>query len=139
MKIGLFPGSFDPIHDGHISIIKKAVKLFDKLYVVVSFNKEKLYFSQPLEKRYIKVKKLLEKMQNVEVLLNTNKYTAHLAKELNAQYIVRSARTMMDYSYELELAGANRYLNNDLETILIIPNYDDINFASRLLKQKGIK
>ena len=141
MKIAIFPGSFDPIHEGHISIIKKASKLFDKLYVIVSFNKEKLYVNEPLKKRYSTVEKVVNSisLNNVYILLNENKYIADIAKEIHANYIVRSARTQIDYKYEIELAAANNYLNNKLETILIIPSYSNINFASRLLKQRGIK
>lgn len=134
MKIAIYPGSFDPIHEGHISIIKKAIKLFDKVIVVVSNNLEKKN-QTPIEIRYEKIVKL---NLGIEVIVNANHLTAEIAKKHGAKWIIRSGRDNIDFKYELEMASANNHLNNEIETILIIPNYENISYKSRLIKQ-GVK
>ncbi|WP_406613958.1 pantetheine-phosphate adenylyltransferase [Mycoplasma corogypsi] len=135
-KIALFPGSFNPIHDGHLSIIKKAAKLFDFLYVAVTINpdKEKADIAKNTEIAIQEVKKL--NLDNILVISNPNKFTADLARELNATYLVRSARNNIDYEYELEMAEANFQLNNQLQTILIFPDFDKIEYNSTILRHK---
>ena len=137
-KKAMFVGSFDPFHQGHLKILNKALKLFDLIYVVVSYNNEKPTASS-LQKRFELVKKKLQNFSNIEVLINQNELTADLAKKLDVQFLLRSARNNFDFQYELELAAGNNSINKDLETILIIPDYQDINYHSRLLKQKGLK
>ncbi|WP_029512930.1 pantetheine-phosphate adenylyltransferase [Mycoplasmopsis iners] len=130
-KIGIYPGSFDPLHEGHLAIIKKALSLLDKLYVVVTYNPDKDNLSF-INERFQKVSKALKNEDKIVVLLNKNKLTADLAKEIEAKFLIRSARNNLDYQYELELAAANKSLNSSLETILIFPNYKDINYSSTL-------
>ncbi|QNM93864.1 pantetheine-phosphate adenylyltransferase [Mycoplasma sp. Pen4] len=134
-KNALYPGSFNPIHKGHLSIIDKASKLFDTLYVVVSFNPDKNNL-EDIEKNYEIVLNLLSDKENIKVIKNKNQLTAELAKELNATYLIRSARNIQDYEYELELAAGNKYLNENLETILIMPDYENIEFSSTLQRHK---
>lgn len=135
MRKAIYPGSFDPMHEGHIAIIEKARKLFDVVYVVVSNNPEKTS-QTPIKTRYYEVAKKLNKYKDVVVEINEGHYTAHYAKEKGINFLVRSARNEIDYNYELELAAGNNHLNHELETILIIPDYKDIHFESRLIKQK---
>lgn len=135
MSKSLFPGSFDPIHKGHLEIIKKAINLFDEVIVVVSINPEKKN-SSPIEERFIKVKEFLKGINNVKVILNKNKMTAILAKEMDIKWIIRSGRNNTDFNYEIEIAAGNKGLNKNLETIMIFPNYEDVDYRSRLLKQK---
>lgn len=138
-KIAIYPGSFDPLHQGHIQIIKKALKLFDFLYVIVSFNPDKNNQSD-IQKRFNDVKDKLKDFSNIKVLKNTNRFTAEIANDLNANFIIRSARNINDFNYELELAAGNKKINDNLETILIVPDYDFINYSSTLLRHsKWIK
>ncbi|PAK21491.1 pantetheine-phosphate adenylyltransferase [Mycoplasmopsis agassizii] len=132
-KIAIFPGSFNPFHRGHFLILKKALKLFDFIYVVITQNPDKTnsdYFDQAQKN----IKKLItdQNLENVKVLINKNKFTAHLAKELGATFLIRSARNVIDYNYETELAAGNKMLNNDLETIIIFPDFEGITFSSTL-------
>lgn len=115
----IFPGSFDPIHKGHIDIIKRASKLFDVLYVVVSINIDKKQSN--LEKRFLEVKAKIKslKLKNVFVEKN-NSLTVDFAKKYKCQYLVRSIRNELDMKYEIDLAQANYYLNNKLETIFFV-------------------
>ena len=105
-KFAIFPGSFDPLHKGHINIIKRASQLFDVLYVAVSFNSAKK--QDNLDARYQKVVVKLKslKLRNVKVVKNET-LTVDKAKELNCKYIVRSVRDLKDYKYEMMIAQNN--------------------------------
>lgn len=138
MKKAMFPGSFDPMHEGHIKIVEKAIKLFDQLYVVVTFNNEKPTASD-IEKRFEEVKKRLSSYKDVKVVINKDQMTGDFARDHDIKFIIRSARNTTDFNYELELAGGNHAVNNELETVLIIPDYSDIKYESRLIRQRGNK
>ena len=125
----IFAGSFDPIHEGHLKVIDKAAKLFEKVYVVIANNDFKEGQSD-IQKRLDKVLKEM-KHKNVEaIFLEKDKYLGTLAKELEVNYLVRSARNNTDFSYELDMSKLNKEINNELETILIIPDYEDIEYSS---------
>ncbi|UUD36039.1 pantetheine-phosphate adenylyltransferase [Mycoplasmopsis citelli] len=135
VKKAIYPGSFDPLHQGHIQILKKALLLFDKVYVIVTNNPDKENQSD-INQRFSNTKKQLANFENVEVLMNENEFTAVFAKQLNANFIIRSARDNHDFNYELELAAGNKHLNSKLETILIIPNYKSVKYSSTLIRHK---
>lgn len=132
-KIAIYPGSFDPLHKGHIQILKKALKLFDLIYLVVTNNPDKIEQSN-LETRLKFAKEQLKNLPNIIVISNPNKLTAELAKELKANFLIRSARNITDFNYEIELAAGNKKINKNLETILIMPNYRSINYSSTLIR-----
>jgi pantetheine-phosphate adenylyltransferase len=134
MKKAIFPGSFDPMHKGHISIIEKASDLFDYVYVAITDNPEKAN-SKTLKKRHKAALLNFPNRKNIELIINPGELTASLATKLNCKYLIRSGRDDIDFKYELELAAANNSLNSQLETILIIPNYKNIDYKSRLIKQ----
>lgn len=132
-KIAIYPGSFDPLHKGHIEILKKALKLFDLIYLVVTNNPDKIEQSN-LETRLNFAKEQLKNLPNIIVISNPNKLTGELAKELKANFLIRSARNITDFNYEIELAAGNKKINKNLETILIMPNYRSINYSSTLIR-----
>ncbi|UUM24907.1 pantetheine-phosphate adenylyltransferase [Mycoplasma sp. 3686d] len=134
-RIAIYPGSFDPIHSGHIQILKKALLLFDKVYVIVSVNPDKSNQSD-INQRFEHTKQKIAKFKNVEVLVNANQLTAIFAKKLKAKFIIRSARNIKDFNYEIELAAGNKFLNNELETVLIIPNYKSVKYSSTLIRHR---
>ena len=101
MKIGIYPGSFDPITFGHIDIIERASKMFDKLYVLVSFNNAKNAFFTPEERVEI-IKEVIKPNKNVEVI-QSNKLTVEVAKELGATALIRGLRAVTDFEYELQI------------------------------------
>lgn len=140
MKIAMFPGSFDPIHEGHIDIIKRASKLFDKLLVVVSINVDKK--QSDLVSRYQNVKKVLDDLHlnNVEVHMN-NKFTIDFANEHHCEFIVRSLRNRDDFDYELMVAQANYKLDSKINTVFLISNPSLANISSHAIREmeKNIK
>ncbi|UCU26599.1 pantetheine-phosphate adenylyltransferase [Mycoplasma anserisalpingitidis] len=134
-KYAIYPGSFDPWHKGHMEILKKALKIFDAIFIIVSINPDKDNQSN-IDKRFNNVKEKVKDLDNVEVLINKSGFIADIARKLNVNFIIRSARNNTDFNYELELAAGNKTLNNELETILIMPNYEDINYSSTLERHK---
>ena len=136
MKIAIYPGSFDPIHNGHIEIIKKSLKLFDKVFVVVSYNPEKEDQSD-INLRLENANKMIN-LPNVEVIVNRSDLTVDVATKLKARWIIRSARNDFDYDYEIKMAAANKSLNSKIETVIIIPDMKNIHYSSTLVKQ-GVK
>ncbi len=119
MKTALYPGTFDPITNGHYDIIERALKLFDKVVVAVAHNKEKKPMF-PLECRIEMVKLACAHLANVEVVGFEN-LTVELAKELDAPILIRGLRAVSDFEYELQLGYLNRSLNHDIETIYLMP------------------
>ena len=137
MKKAIFAGSFDPIHDGHIKIIEKAVKMFDELFVVIADNNFKNNQTD-LKERKKNVESVLKNIDvNIDIL--EDKYIATYAKENGIKYLVRSARNNVDFSYELDMAKINKKINDEIETVLIIPDYDDIEYSSTKFRDFKIK
>jgi pantetheine-phosphate adenylyltransferase len=134
-KSAVYQGSFDPLHTGHIDIITRASKLFDMLYVVVSFNVGKSQ-QTPVLKRFQQVKKTISKLKlaNVKVMVNKS-LTVHLLKQLKCNYIVRSVRDTQDFKYELELAQINHYLDQNIETLLFVADSKLKNISSRTIRE----
>ncbi|MGL5521946.1 MAG: pantetheine-phosphate adenylyltransferase [Metamycoplasmataceae bacterium] len=122
MKKAIYPGSFNPFHEGHISVVEKALKLFDFIYIVITFNPDKKEKNDFNKNKKI-VENIYKNNKKIKVLVNENELTSQLAKKLEANFLIRSFRTELDLNYEVDLAFSNNYLNNDLETILFFPSY----------------
>lgn len=133
MKAAIFAGSFNPLHKGHQSIISKGLKLFDKIYVIVSFNPEKDYSN--LEHSFTLVKDFYKNNKNIEVLLNKDRLIVDIAKELKIKFLIRSFRNLKDMRYELKMAKSNKLLNKEIETIFISPDFNLKNVSSSLIKK----
>nr|WP_148207947.1 pantetheine-phosphate adenylyltransferase [Mycoplasma crocodyli] len=136
-KKAIYAGSFDPFHKGHLELLKKSLKLFDYVYLVVSINPDKNN-ALNLDRRYKNVCDIVEKekLLNVEVLLNTNDLIANVAKKYGVNFLIRSSRNENDFQYEMELAAGNKHVNNDLETVILIPDYEYIEYSSTLERHK---
>ena len=133
MRKAIYPGSFDPITKGHIDIILRASKLFDKLYVCVAKNLNKTpYFT--LEERLNMVKVALKDIPNVEVIA-TDKLIVSVAKELNAIAIVRGLRAVTDFEYESQLAAGNEYIDNNIEMVFLMASLNKSFISSSSIKE----
>lgn len=133
MRKAIYPGSFDPITNGHIDIILRASKLFDKIYVCVAKNLNKTpYFT--LEERLNMVKVALKDIPNVEVIA-TDKLIVSVAKELNAIAIVRGLRAVTDFEYEFQLAAGNEYIDNNIEMVFLMASLNKSFISSSSIKE----
>lgn len=133
MKIAVYPGSFDPITNGHLDIIKRASKLFDKLIVLVSVNSKKKY-ALSLKERQDIVSKVVEGINNVEVA-SSNLLTLDYAKSVGASAIIRGVRSHKDFDSEMELFQFNHTINKDIETILLFPSANNLFLSSSSIKE----
>jgi len=120
MSIAVYPGSFDPITNGHIDLIERATRIFDKLIVAVAENPSK----SPLftiEERIVMVKKTTEQFENV-IVDKISGLTVDYVRQHGASIIIRGLRAISDFEYELQMALMNRKLNSQIETIFLMPN-----------------
>lgn len=118
MKIGYYPGSFDPITNGHLDIITRGALLFDKLYVAVSVNPNKKTMFTTKE-RCDMVREVLKDMPNVEVVESNILTVAH-CKLLGATHILRGLRAVTDYDYEFQLTNFNRKIDDQIDTVFLM-------------------
>ena len=120
MKIAIYPGTFDPFTNGHMDIVKRAVKLFDKVIVTIARNPGKNpMFSE--QERLSLVKAALKGNKRVDVELFDGLLVEY-AKKKKATAIVRGLRAISDFEYELQMALMNRKLNDKFETVFMMPN-----------------
>ena len=137
-KIAIYPGTFDPITFGHIDVIKKSLKLFNKVVVGVSDESNKNYLFSSHERIEI-VKKALFK----DIKLNRKKIkvvsfgslTTDLCKKYKSNIILRGLRAVSDFEYEFQLAGMNRKLNQNIETIFLMSDVENQIISSRFVKE----
>lgn len=132
MKICVFPGSFDPISNGHIDLIKRSSKLFDKVYVLVSFNAKKHYLFTA-DERINLIKKCID-LPNVEVC-SYDGMVVEFAKKVGASVILRGLRNQNDYFNELELSYFNSSLDQSIETMLMFASKDNLFVSSSIIKE----
>jgi len=120
MRIGVYPGTFDPITNGHLDIIERGAKLFDKLYVVVpnNINKNQLF---NVEERVSMIKEAVKNIKNVEVD-KCDGLTVDYCKKVGAQFMLRGLRAVSDFEYELQLYSINHEIDGYIETIFIMSN-----------------
>ncbi len=118
----IYPGTFDPITNGHLDIIDRAYKIFDEIIIAVAQSEaKKPYFS--LEKRINMVKAITEKYPNIKVVGFEN-LLVNLSDELEANIIIRGLRAVSDFEYELQMGYANASLKKELETIYLMPSLE---------------
>ena len=137
-KVAIYPGTFDPITYGHIDVIKKALKLFDKIVVAVSNVDNKNYLFDSNERIEIVNKALFKDLK-----LNRNKIsivpfstlTTDLCKKYKSNIILRGLRAVSDFEYEFQLAGMNRKLNNNIETIFLMSDVENQIISSKFVKE----
>ena len=137
-KVAIYPGTFDPITYGHIDVIKKALKLFDKVVVSVSDVSNKNYLFNSKERIEIVNKALFKdlKLDKKKILVvSFNSLTTDLCKKYKSNVILRGLRAVSDFEYEFQLAGMNRKLNNNIETIFLMSDVENQIISSRFVKE----
>ncbi len=133
MRIAVFPGSFDPLTKGHEEIIRKAIPLFDKIYVAIGENaNKKSCFS--LEKRMQWIQQIFAHESKVEMAVYEG-LTVEFCKKVNARYIVRGLRNAQDFQYEKDIAEANRRLAPEVETVFLLSSPELAHVSSSLVRE----
>ena len=136
-KIAIYPGTFDPITFGHIDVIKKSLKLFDKIVVGVSDESNKDYLFRSDERIEIVNKALFKdlKLNRKKIkVVSFGSLTTDLCKKYKSNIILRGLRAVSDFEYEFQLAGMNRKLNQNIETIFLMSDVENQIISSRLVK-----
>jgi len=137
-KVAIYPGTFDPITYGHIDVIKKGLKLFDKIIVAVSDVENKNYLFNAAERIQIVKKAIfsdLKLSKNKVTVISFNTLTTDVCKKYKSNIILRGLRAVSDFEYEFQLAGMNRKLNNNIETLFLMSDVENQIISSRFVKE----
>ena len=137
-KIGIYPGTFDPITFGHIDLIKKSLKIVDKIIIAVSVGLGKGYLFTVDERMLIIRNSLYKDMRFNEKkikIIPFNGLTTSLCKKYKSNIILRGLRAVSDFEYEFQLAGMNRKLNSNIETIFLISDIENQVISSKFVKE----
>ena len=137
-KVAIYPGTFDPITYGHIDVIQKALKLFDKIVVGVSNVNNKSYLFSSEERINIVNKALFEDLKLSKkkiVVVSFNSLTTDLCKKFKSNIILRGLRAVSYFESEFQLAGMNRKLNNKVETVFLMSDVENQIISSRFVKE----
>ena len=137
-KVAIYPGTFDPITFGHIDVIKKSLKLFDKIVVAVSDGENKNYLFN-VDERIEIVKRALFfdlKLNKKKItIISFSSLTTNLCKKYKSNIILRGLRAVSDFEYEFQLAGMNRKLNNKIETLFLMSDVENQIISSKFVKE----
>jgi len=138
MRTAIYPGTFDPITFGHIDVIKKSLKIVDRVIVATTDNVNKKYFFSADERMSILKNSLFNdlKLSKKKIIITTfDTLTIDLCKKYKASVIIRGLRAVSDFEYEFQLAGMNKKLNNDIETIFLMSDLENQIISSKFVKE----
>ncbi|NBO50421.1 MAG: pantetheine-phosphate adenylyltransferase, partial [Chitinophagia bacterium] len=133
-KIAIFPGTFDPFTKGHHDIVMRSLELFDEVIVGIGYNSTK-------KNRYFEIDFMVSKIESVYVntprvsVVVYNELTSTLAKKYGAQFLIRGLRNTTDFEYENTISQMNRYLNSDLDTVLLITSPQYASISSTVIRE----
>lgn len=130
----IFPGSFDPITNGHLDLIKRASLMFDEVIVALLTNSSKQGFFT-LEEKIILTKKAVADIKNVSIISAKDELTVEVAKRLHADVMIRGVRSVKDFEYEQEIALINKQLAPEIETVLLLANPQYSVVSSSMIKE----
>ena len=135
-RIGLYPGSFDPITNGHVDIIKRSLRVVDKLVIGIAVNLGKTGFFD-FDQRENLVKEEIKNLGLSEFIevKSFNGLLVKYAKEINAGIIVRGLRAVTDFEYEFQMTGMNSRLDSEIETVFLMASENQQFISSRLVKE----
>jgi pantetheine-phosphate adenylyltransferase len=132
-KIAVYPGSFDPVTNGHVDIIKRGIRMFDELIVLIAFNpNKKALFS--VEERLEMIREVIRDCKNVRVDIFDGLLVEY-AKKTGANVILRGLRALSDFEYEFQLALINRRLNRDVETVFLMSGFKWFYTSSKIINE----
>ena len=137
-KVAIYPGTFDPITFGHIDVIKKGLKIFDKIVVAISNVDNKDYLFDSSERINITKKALFSDLKlnkNKISVISFTTLTTDLCKKHKSNVILRGLRAVSDFEYEFQLAGMNRKLNNNVETLFLMSDVENQIISSKFVKE----
>ena len=137
-KVAIYPGTFDPITFGHIDVIKKSLKLFDKIIVAVSDVDNKDYLFNSKERIEIVKNALfydLKFSKKKVIVISFSSLTTDLCRKYKSNIILRGLRAVSDFEYEFQLAGMNRKLNKNIETLFLMSDVENQIISSRFVKE----
>ena len=138
MKTAIYPGTFDPITYGHIDVIKKSLKIFDRVIVATTDNINKNYYFSIDERLDIINNSLFKDLKlnkNKIKVISFNNLTIDLCKKYNANAIIRGLRAVSDFEYEFQLAGMNKKLNANIETMFLMSDVENQIISSKFVKE----
>jgi pantetheine-phosphate adenylyltransferase len=133
-KTAIYPGSFDPITNGHIDLITRGLRMFDEIIVLVAYNPNKPSYLFSVEERIEMISEIVKNQERIRV----DSYSGLLvdyAKNSGANVILRGLRALSDFEYEFQLALINRRLNRDIETVFLMTGYKWFFTSSQIIKE----
>lgn len=138
MRVGLYPGTFDPVTVGHLDIIKRACSLVDKLVIGVAINRDKSPLFD-LDERVALIEAECAQISaicGIEIAVHPfENLLIHCAQEVGAQFIIRGLRAVADFEYEYQMVGMNRAMNDQIETVFLMAEAQHQAIASKLVKE----
>ena len=133
MRIGVYPGTFDPITNGHVDLITRSLRLFDKVYVAVALNPQK-HSLFDLDERVEMARLVTKELPRVEVAPFEG-LLVHFVRERGAEAIIRGLRAVSDFEVELQVALMNRNLDQNSETLFLMPSQEYIYLTSTIIRE----
>lgn len=133
MKIAVYPGSFDPLSNGHLDIIKRSAKIFDRVYVLVSLNPNKTYIFNP-DERVDLLKQATKDLSNV-IIEASSKLVVDYAKSRDCSVIIRGLRNIHDYQAEITLYQFNHSIDPSIDTFILFPSTENLFLSSSAIKE----
>lgn len=133
MKKAVYPGSFDPITNGHLDILKRALEVFDEVIVLVADNKDKKS-RFTVKERVEMIKDATKNLKGVKVD-STPGLTVEYAKKIGAKHLIRGLRAVTDFEYEFSLAEANRYIDSSIDIVFFMANQDCSFISSSVINE----
>ncbi len=128
-RIGIYPGSFDPMTNGHLDIIKRASKLFDEVIVLIAYNSSKLNNRFSVSDRLIMINDAIKDLKNVRCD-SYDGLTVEYAKKHDAQFLIRGLRVVSDFEYEWSLAASNEFIDKDIEMVFLMAKKENTFISS---------